>query len=110
MDTPTDIDSSWYGYLSLEDAPRVTISNRSVQFTPLKSFDEGTYSFSARVRSLDSEYLCPSSFVNDSIDISPSKYRTYTITVLCMDMRIIICKSCHFGTCDDYKLCKLYIP
>ena len=59
----------------------MTISNRSVQFTPLKSSDEGTYSFSVRVEPLDSKYLCPSSFVNDSIDISPSKCTTYTITV-----------------------------
>ena len=91
MDTPTDIDFSWYGHFSLEDAPRVTISNTSgeyrsfntsVQFTSLKSSDEGTYSFSAHVRPLDSNYLLPSSFVNDSIDISLSKFTTYTITVL----------------------------
>ena len=91
VDTPTDIDSSWYGHLSLEDAPRVTISNtlgkhpsydRSVQFTPLISSDDCTYSFSARVMPLDSEYLCPSSYISDSIDdISPSKYTAHTTTV-----------------------------
>ena len=91
VDTPTDIDSSWYGHLSFKDAPRVTISNtlgehpsynRFVQFAPLISSDEGTYYFSVRVRSSDSEYLLPSSFVNDSIDTSPSKCTTYTITLL----------------------------
>ena len=79
VDTPTDIDSNWYGHFSLDDAPRVTISNtsgehlsfnRSVQFTSLKPSDKGTYYFFARVRPLDSNYLLPSSFVNDSINIS----------------------------------------
>ena len=97
MDIPIYIDSSWFGHLSLEDAPRVTIlnmsgehpsSNRSVSFAPLISSDEGTYYFSARVRPLDYEYLCPSSFVDESIDISPSKCKTYTITVF-MHTRII---------------------
>ena len=97
VDVPVDIDSSWYGHNSL-NASRVTISNSNkssvVQFTPLISSDEGTYSFSTRVRALDSEYLCPSSLVSDSIDISPSKCIAYTITLF-MHMRII-CNFCHF--------------
>ena len=114
MDTPIDIDSSWYGHSFVGGGQRVIVSdvkgqnyiyNRPVQFTPLKSSDEGTYFFSVRIRSLYSEYLLSSSFVNDSIDISPSKYTTYTITVF-MDMRIIR-NFCYFGTCDE--LCKCYI-
>ena len=97
MDVPVDIDSSWYGHDSV-NASRVTISNSNkssvVQFTPLISCDEGTYSFSTRVRALDSEYLCPSSLVKDSIDISPSKCIEYTITLF-MHM-IIICNFYHY--------------
>ena len=76
VDVPVDIDSSWYGHDSL-NASRVTISNYNkssvVKFAPLVSSDECTYFISTRVRALDSEYLCPSSLVNDSINISPSK-------------------------------------
>ena len=107
VDVPTDIDLNWYGHDSL-NASRVNISNFNkssvVQFAPLISSDEGTYFFSTRIRALDSEYLCPSSLVNDSIDISPSKCTAYTITLF-MHMRII-CNLCQFASCDDYKLCK----
>ena len=76
VDVPVDIDSNWYGQDSL-NASRVTIINSKsssvVQFAPLISSDEGIYSFSTRVRAIDSKYLCPSSLVTDSIDISPSK-------------------------------------
>ena len=111
VDVPVDIDMSWYGHDSL-NASRMTIlnSNKSsvVQFAPLISSDEGTYFFSTRVRALDSKYLCPSSLVNDSIDISPSKYTAYTITVF-MNMRIM-CNIWQFGTCDDsiYYMQTLY--
>ena len=101
VDTPINIDSSWYGHPSLlDDGQRVIISdmkgqnftyNRSVLFVPLISSDEGSYFFSARVKPLDSQYIFPSSFVNDSINISPSKCTLYTITIF-LHIRII-CSS-----------------
>ena len=104
VDTPIVTNSSWNRENEdIDAAPRVTIINSNsssvVQFAPLISSDGGTYYFSTRVRALDSKYLCPSSLVNDSIDISPSKCTAYTITLF-MNMRIIYI-FCHFGTCDD---------
>ena len=117
VDAPIDIDSSWYGHLSLEDAPRVTISNtsggdpfykRSVQFAPLNSSDEGTYFISTRVRALDSEYLCQSSYVNESINISPSKCTTRYNGIYKYVHENNMYNFCHFQTCNDYKFCELH--
>ena len=98
VDTPIHIDSSWYGHLSLfGDGQRVIILdvkgqnstyNRSVLFVPLISSDEGSYFFSVRVRSCNSQYIFPSSIVIDSINISPSKCTLYTINIF-LHMRII---------------------
>ena len=97
VDVPIDIDSSWYGHNSLEDAPRVTKVNSNnssiVQFAPFISSDEGTYFFSTRLRALDSELFCSSSRVIRSIYISPSKCTEYTITVF-MHTKII-CNCCY---------------